>query len=61
MQSQVYLNYAEVHDFDNFKLHAYYTNDVMGDAAFIIEGKSDFASIRYPTSVTLLRAYQPGK
>ena len=29
----------EVHDLDNYKLHVYYTNDALGDASYIIEGK----------------------
>lgn len=29
----------EVHDLDNFRLHVYYTNDALGDASYIIEGK----------------------
>lgn len=36
----------EVHDFNNFKLH--YTNDVMGDAAFIIEGKDALVTLEEP-------------
>lgn len=38
----------EVHDFGNFKLHAYYTNDVMGDASFIIEGKDALVTLEEP-------------
>ena len=29
----------EVHDLGNYKLHVYYTNDALGDASYIIEGK----------------------
>ena len=29
----------EVHDLGHFKLHVYYTNDVLGDASYIVEGK----------------------
>ncbi len=29
----------EVYDFSNYKLHVYYTNDALGDASYIIEGK----------------------
>lgn len=30
----------EVHDFSQFKLHVYYTNDALGDASFIVEGET---------------------
>ena len=30
---------VEVHDLGSFKLHVYYTNDALGDASYIIEGK----------------------
>ena len=29
----------EVHDLGNYKLHVYYTNDTLGDASYIVEGK----------------------
>jgi len=29
----------EVHDMGSFKLHVYHTNDALGDASYIIEGK----------------------
>ena len=29
----------EVHDLGNYRLHVYYTNDALGDASYIIEGK----------------------
>ena len=29
----------EVHDLGNCKLHIYYTNDALGDASYIVEGK----------------------
>lgn len=29
----------ETHDYGTFKLHVYYSNDVMADASYIIEGK----------------------
>ena len=29
----------EVHDLGHFKLHVYYTNDVLGDASYIVEGR----------------------
>ncbi len=38
----------EVYDFDGFKLHVYYTNDVMGDASFIIEGKQALVTLEEP-------------
>ena len=38
----------EVHDFDQFKLHVYYTNDVMSDASYIIEGKDALVTMEHP-------------
>lgn len=38
----------EVYDFDNFKLHVYYTNDVMADASYIVEGKNNLVTMEYP-------------
>lgn len=38
----------EVHDLSNFKLHVYYTNDVMADASYIIEGKDSLVSMEHP-------------
>lgn len=38
----------EVYDFDSFKLHVYYTNDVMGDASFIVEGSDALVTMEQP-------------
>lgn len=38
----------ETYDFDNFKLHVYYTNDVMGDASYIIEGNEALVTLEQP-------------
>lgn len=38
----------EVHNFDNFKLHVYYTNDVMGDASYIVEGRDGVVTMEQP-------------
>lgn len=38
----------EVYDFDKFKLHVYYTNDVMADASYIIEGKKGVVTLEQP-------------
>ena len=38
----------EVHDLDNFKLHVYYTNDVMADASYIIEGERTLVTMEQP-------------
>ena len=38
----------EVHDFGQFKLHVYYTNDVMNDASFIVEGNSALVTLEQP-------------
>ncbi len=39
---------VEVYDFDVFKLHVYYTNDVMGDADYIIEGNESLVILEPP-------------
>lgn len=38
----------EVYDLGNFKLHVYYTNDVMADASYIIEGKDSIVTMEHP-------------
>ena len=38
----------EVHDLGNFTLHVYYTNDVMADASYIIEGKDSLVTMEHP-------------
>ena len=38
----------EVHDLGQFKLHVYYTNDVMADASYIIEGKDALVTMEHP-------------
>ena len=38
----------EVYNFGNFKLHVYYSNDVMADASYIIEGKNGLVAMEYP-------------
>lgn len=38
----------DVHDFGDFKLHTYYTDDVMSDASFIIEGESGVVTLEEP-------------
>lgn len=38
----------EVHDLGNFKLHVYYTNDVMADASYIVEGKDSLVTMEHP-------------
>ena len=38
----------EVHDLGNCKLHVYYTNDVLGDASYIIEGKDALVTMEQP-------------
>ena len=35
----------EVHDLGNFKLHVYYTNDALGDASYIIEGRKELVTM----------------
>ena len=38
----------EVHDLGNFTLHVYYTNDALGDASYIIEGKNALVTMEQP-------------
>lgn len=38
----------EVYDLDKFKLHVYYTNDVLGDASYIIEGNTALITMEQP-------------
>lgn len=38
----------EVHDFGNFRLHVYYTNDVMADASYIVEGDDALVTMEHP-------------
>ncbi len=38
----------EVHDLGNYKLHVYYTNDALGDASYIIEGRDALVTMEQP-------------
>lgn len=38
----------EVYGFDGFKLHVYYTNDALGDASYIVEGKNALVTMEQP-------------
>lgn len=38
----------EVHDMGSFKLHVYHTNDALGDASYIIEGKEAHVTMEQP-------------
>ena len=38
----------EVYDFDSFKLHVYYTNDALGDASYIVEGRDGLVTMEQP-------------
>lgn len=38
----------ETHEFDNFKLHVYYTNDALGDASYIVEGRNALVTMEQP-------------
>lgn len=38
----------EVHDLSGYKLHVYYTNDALGDASYIIEGKDALITMEQP-------------
>lgn len=39
---------VEVYNLDNFKLHVYYTNDVMNDASYIVEGRDGVVTMEEP-------------
>lgn len=38
----------EVYDYGTFKVHVYYSNDVMGDASYIIEGANSVVTMEEP-------------
>lgn len=38
----------EVYDLGSFKLHVYYTNDALGDASYIVEGKEALVTMEQP-------------
>lgn len=38
----------ETHEFDRFKLHVYYTNDALGDASYIVEGRDALVTMEHP-------------
>ena len=38
----------EVHDLGSFTLHVYYTNDALGDASYIVEGKDALVTMEQP-------------
>ena len=38
----------EVHDLGHLKLHVYYTNDALGDASYIVEGKDALVTMEQP-------------
>ncbi len=38
----------EVYGFANFRLHVYYTNDALGDASYIVEGKDSLVTLEQP-------------
>lgn len=39
---------VEVYDLEDFKLHVYYTQDVMNDASYIVEGKDSVVTMEAP-------------
>lgn len=39
---------VEVYDLGNFKLHVYYTQDVMNDASYIVEGANSVVTMEQP-------------
>lgn len=38
----------ETYDLDGFRLHVYYTNDALGDASYIIEGRDSLVTLEQP-------------
>ena len=40
--------HVEVYDMGDFKLHVYYTQDVMNDASYIVEGKDSVVTMEQP-------------
>ena len=49
----------EVYDLGNFKLHVYYTNDALGDASYIIEGRKALVTMNSRCSRTMWRSSTP--
>ena len=43
----------EVHDLGHFKLHVYYTNDALGDASYIVEGKDALVTMERAMSAKI--------
>ena len=43
------------YDFGAFKMHVYNSGDVMGDASFIVEGKSELVVLEVPLFKKMLR------
>lgn len=39
---------VETYDFNNFKLHVYYTNDALGDASYVVEGADSLVTMEQP-------------
>lgn len=38
----------EIYDLDSFRLHVYYTNDALGDASYIVEGRDALVTMEQP-------------
>lgn len=38
----------EIHDFGSFRLHVYYSHDVMNDASYIVEGREALVTMEQP-------------
>lgn len=49
LSSTAYANgHFDVYDFDDFKLHVYYTADALNDSSFIIEGDNAVVTLEQP-------------
>lgn len=47
----------EVHDLGNFRLHVYYTDDALGDASYIVEGRQSLVTLEQPLFKENVAAY----
>ena len=51
----------EVLDLGSFKLHVYNTNDALGDASYIIEGKTGLVTLEQPLFKDNVSEFDTGK
>ena len=58
LSSTAYANgHFDVYDFDDFKLHVYYTADALNDSSFIIEGDNAVVTLEQPLFKVNVKEY----